>query len=136
MKLINKSIRALGVPGARASIVVQVGQSVPITEKDLSAIKANSMAARWLESGALVIEGDSIKKEDETSIVLPEKETELLVKDESSNESASDQLDKAIVRHVGAGRYNAFVSDEPLSDKPLDKAEAESLAGEYNASSN
>jgi len=105
MKLINKSGRALGVPGARASIIIGRGQSVEITAADRDAIHSNKTARAWLDCGMIEIKGS--------------------VKPESS--------DTAIVKHVGRGRYNAFVNGEPLSDDPLDKEQAETMAGEYNA---
>lgn len=131
MKLTNKSKRSLGIPCGSVLFVLDSGKHRDITEKELQKIASNKMAARWLESGVLVVEVPTNQDEPHT------KPVETIVDDPKSNtieeNHPNDEPDKAIFKHVGAGRWNAFVNGEPLSDKPLDKAEAEELAGEYNA---
>jgi len=132
MKLTNKCNRPLGIPGARASIVLGKGESVDITDADLSAIHKNRTASSWLDSGALVVTKKAKAEE------KPEAKTVTLNDDDIVDDVPQIDLavDVAIVKHVGRGRYNVLVNGEQLSDEPLDKAEAEKMADEYNASGN
>lgn len=129
MKLINKSVRPLGVIGARSSIIVPFRGELEITEKDLHKIKSNQTAARWIDSGLLVVEGETKI----VGVLVAEENKTDTVEVSVGHTAPLDPEDKAIVKHVGKGRWNAFVNGEALSDKTIEKVEAEALAEEYNA---
>lgn len=107
MKLTNKHDRTLGVPGATASIILQPGESFDITEDDLKAINENKTAKLWLDKKILVLGG--VKNTDENK-------------------------EKAVAKHLGSGKYDVFVNDKKISEKTLEKEEAEKFVADYNAS--
>lgn len=122
MKLTNNHNRTIGVPGQNGSIIIEPNNSADITEADLKTIKSSNAASIWLKDGLISVDSETA--------------TDDSGEDDGEEESDQDAPETATVKHVGGGRWNAFVNGEPLSEETLDKEEAEALAVEYNAPSN
>lgn len=112
MKLTNNANRALGVPGARRSLVVQPKQSIQIDAADLEALQKNRTSNRWLKSGILSVDDAPLKEE-------------------KKKEEKKDEDTEVEVRHVGGGWYEVYVSGIDVSQGKLRRDEAEKLAAQY-----
>lgn len=124
MKLTNNYKRSLGIviSPATEAIVLEVGASADISEADYASLQENATTKKWLDDGIISVSVDG-------DYVVAENHAE----PEPDDNDAEKPADVAVVKHLGAGRYNVFVGEDAMSEKPLDKEAAEAMAAEYNA---
>ena len=104
--LTNKAERAMGLPSPYRSVVLDVGESEEITDKHFQELLKSSYTVTAIESGAVEVVHTETEAEPP-----PERGVKL--------------------KSVGERMWQVIVNGFPVSDKPVDKDEAERIAGEY-----
>jgi hypothetical protein len=123
MKLINKSKRALGLPGANRSIILGVGEVKEIGAEDAKVIRKHRISANWLHQGLIELS--------EASAKTPKPKLEPGLTADPVDEPVVISQSGVEIRPKGKGWYQVFVAGIEVSQGSLRKADADALAAEY-----
>lgn len=129
MKLTNKAGRALGLPGAFLSLVVEPGETIEITQTQLEEFKGNATVNRWLNSGTLQL-GDVPPAPAHGPVI----EDEVEWREPENTADVPDYVpeDGVYVHHLGGGFYEVWVNQFKVTDENVrGKPAAEAIAAEY-----
>lgn len=118
MRLTNNSNRALGIPSAHGSIILQKGESANISPLDLKAIERNKTSSGWLHHGIISVDGSKAKVKKEAK------------KEEKEPVKTEDGGEPNIIDH-GRGWFTVEVAGIEVSQGKLRKDDAEALAAKY-----
>ena len=143
LKLTNTGRRRLGILG-RPALIIEAGQSVPITEQRLEEIKSNRTSARWLERGILTVSdgNEPVKVEVDVKPTPPvtrkERIPQPLPQDRERDKREEVELPEGVegtgteLHHAGGGWWEVYVNGFKVTDRKVRKDEAESIAEEYD----
>jgi len=140
IRLINKSGRALGLPGVQFPSVVleKNGGEAEISNDHFAELSSNRTVAQWIaQSIVLVQKFGELRPAGMTVTILEPKKVEAppAVKTEAPRPTQpEDSFRPAKVEIISpaGGWYHVYVNDHQVTDKAVRKAEAERMAAEYD----
>lgn len=135
-KLTNRGTRRLGVPG-RPAIILNPNESALINKDQLAEMQKNRTVSRWLESGVLLLsepgENDDLAPPPQRQSRARRNPKALPRRDQRKVEKLPEGVKGEGVEynHLGGGWYQVYVNGFKVTDRNVRKAEAETMATEY-----